>query len=154
MENFMFTDGVEIVISDQALHKTSMFGHIAIILDHVAYSRAPTVYARMTREEYINKQKNLPRDSVGYVLRVTYEEKQKIKTELERRVRENRPYSFMVNDCTTNVVEVLRLVGIIDAHDQRGFGIASPADFTVGLMRSKRFARRVYYPKNPNPIKQ
>jgi len=146
-DRHMFSDEIEIIVSDQVPHKTSMFGHVAIVVDYTAYSRAPTRYFRTTHGAYIHSQRNLPRDSVGYFLRVTHAEKIKIREELEQRVIDNRPYSFMSNDCTTNVVEVLKLVGIIDAHDQRGFGIASPADFTIGLTRSRRFARRMFYPK-------
>jgi hypothetical protein len=89
----------------------------------------------------------LPRDSAGYFLRVTDEEKRKITQELERRVIQNRPYIFMINDCTINVVEILAMIGVI-ANDPRWLGAiaSSPADLTRMLMRSERFARKFYYP--------
>ena len=89
---------IEIIVNDSLPRPTSMFGHIAIVVDYAAYSRAPSRYYRTTHGAYIHSQRKLPRDSVGYFLRVTHEEKQNILAELERRVTEDRPYAFILYD--------------------------------------------------------
>jgi len=69
-------------------------------------------------------------------LAVTPEEKSKIKTELQRRVLENRNYGIIENNCATNVVEVLAIAGII-ANDPRFIpGLVTPTDMIVALTRS------------------
>ncbi|MDR2209035.1 MAG: hypothetical protein LBE22_08715 [Azoarcus sp.] len=142
----MHNDEIEIIVSDSLPNPTSLFGHMAIVVDYTAYSRARTRYFVTSHGAYVHSQRKI-RASVGYFLGVTQAEKIKIREELERRVEENAPYSFMSNDCTTNIVEVLKLAKIEDAYDQRGFGLVSPADFTIGLTRSRRFIRKMFYPK-------
>ncbi|MDR2924857.1 MAG: hypothetical protein LBU76_02740 [Azoarcus sp.] len=137
---------IEVVISDSLLSVTSMFGHVAITVDWVAYTRAHSGYFTYHHADYMLRQRKI-RSSIGYFLYVTYEEKQKIKKELERRMRENKPYSFMNNDCVTNVIEVLKVAGI-EASDVRGFGATSPVALARRLTFSGRFIRKMSYPKH------
>ncbi|WP_084675731.1 lipoprotein N-acyltransferase Lnb domain-containing protein [Caballeronia insecticola] len=88
------------------------------------------------------------RDSWGYVLRVTTSEKQKMLSEIRRRMAENRPYSVSDNSCSSNVAEVLEIAGI-QAHDPRFefMDTISPADLMIGLKHSKRLVGQNVYPK-------
>lgn len=81
------TDSVEVIVSDSRLvSRGSQFGHVAIIVDGIAYSRAHDAYdSKKTYAQYVSVQQSF-RDSIGYVLRVTPEEKKKIEAELKRRV--------------------------------------------------------------------
>lgn len=147
------TATIEVIISDSQLARFgSQFGHAAIVVNGIAYSRAPRGYdSKKSYAEYISSQQRF-RDSIGYVLRVSPEEEKSIEAELKRRVEmtERDPaqhgYSLFKNNCSSNVGDVLRLVGIF-AHDPRGFGIVSPTDIAVGLSHSKRVKERRFYRK-------
>jgi len=123
------TDSVEVIVSDsRVISRGSQFGHVAV--------------------------QQTFRDSVGYVLRVSAEEKHKIETELKRRVavtnREpaNHGYSLLDDSCSSNVADVANLIGIV-AYDPRwsAFGMISPEDIAVGLAHSKRIKEKRFYPK-------
>lgn len=145
------TATIEVIISDsQLIRFGSQFGHAAIVVNDIAYSRAPRGYdAKRTRAQYISDQQEF-RDSTGYLLRVSPHEENAIETELKRRVElYNRDptdsgYSPFGNSCSSNVADVLHLVGIL-AHDPRGFGVVSPADLAVGLSHSKRVKEKRIY---------
>ncbi|WP_341316680.1 hypothetical protein WN982_35610 [Paraburkholderia sp. IMGN_8] len=149
------TDSVEVIVSDSMMrYWGSQFGHVAIVVDGVAYSRAHGGYdAKKTHAEYVAAQEGL-RDSVGYVLRISPEEKKKIEAELKRRVAATNGdparhgYSLLDNSCSSNVADVLNLVGIV-AYDPRwpAFGMVSPEDIAVGLSHSKRVKEKRFYPK-------
>lgn len=78
----------------------------------------------------------------------------KIEAELKRRVAvansdpARHEYSLMDNSCSSNVADVLNLVGIV-AYDPRwsAFGTVSPEDIAVGLSHSKRVKEKRFYPK-------
>jgi hypothetical protein len=132
----------------------SQFGHVAIIVDGIAYSRAHDGYdSKKTYAQYVAVQESF-RDSVGYVLRVSPEEKKKIEAELKRRVAvtngdpARHGYSLLDNSCSSNVADVLNLVGIV-AHDPRWsvLGMVSPEDIAAGLSHSKRVKEKRFYPK-------
>ena len=114
------TTTVEVIISDsRPATFGSQFGHAAIIVNGIAYSRAPGGYdSKRTYVEYVAAQRNI-RDSIGYVLRVSREEERRIRTELKRRVEvtngdpTRHRYSLTANSCSSNVVDVLHLVGIL-----------------------------------------
>ena len=144
---------VEVVISEPRLSSWgSQFGHVALIVDETAYSRASARYFTSGRNDYLHR--NGYRNSVGYVIRVSQKEKDTIRTELEHRVQlfaadpKSHEYSLLDNSCSSNVVDVLRTVGIV-AHDPRwlALGMISPADIVTGLNHSKRVARKIEYPK-------
>jgi hypothetical protein len=147
------TATVEVIISDSRVAALgSQFGHAAIVVNGTAYSRAPAGYdSKKSYEQYIAAQQSF-RDSVGYILSVSPEEQTAIEAELKRRVEvTNRDparneYSLVANNCSSNVVDVLHLVGIL-AHDPRGFGIVSPTDVAVGLSHSKRVKEKRFYRK-------
>lgn len=147
------SDVVEVVVSEsRLLSHGSWFGHVAIIVDNKVYSRVHEKYFTTDRNDYLYR--NSYRNSVGYVIRVSSDEKQTIKTELERRVRiftldpKSHEYSFLDNSCSSNVADVLGTVGIV-AYDPRwsAFEMISPADIVTGLNHSKRVARKIEYPR-------
>lgn len=147
------SETVEVVVSEPRLMSFgSQFGHVAIIVDGKAYSRAHEKYFTTDRNDYLYR--NAYRDSVGFVIRVSPAEKQKIKTELERRVRlftlnpESHEYSLLDNSCSSNVADVLSDAGIV-AYDPRWSALmmVSPADIVTGLNHSKRVARKIEYAK-------
>lgn len=144
---------VEVVISEPRLSSWgSQFGHVAIIVDGTAYSRASARYFTTGRRDYLHR--NGYRNSVGYVICMSSKERDAIRTELERRVElfaadpKAHEYSLIDNSCSSNVVDVLTGVGIV-AHDPRwlALGMISPADIVTGLNHSKRVARKIEYPK-------
>jgi hypothetical protein len=63
------------------------------------------------------------------------------------RHRDGRRYSLLDDNCSSNVADVLNLVGIV-AYDPRGFGMVSPEDIAAGLSHSKRVKERRFYPKD------
>jgi hypothetical protein len=150
------TDSVEVIVSDSRLiSRGSQFGHVAIIVDDIAYSRAHDGYdSKKTYAQYVAVQVSF-RDSVGYVLRVSPEEKKKIKAELKHRVAitngnpSTHEYSLLDNSCSSNVADVLNVIGIV-AYDPRwsAFGMVSPEDIASGLSHSKRVKERRFYPKD------
>jgi hypothetical protein len=149
------TDSVEVIVSDsRVVSRGSQFGHVAIVVDGIVYSRAHEGYdAKKTYAEYVAVQESF-RDSVGYVIRVSPVEKHQIETELRRRVAMTKrdpahhTYSLLDNSCSSNVADVLNMVGIV-AYDPRwsAFEMVSPEDIAVGLSHSKRVKEKRFYPK-------
>ncbi|XZG71503.1 hypothetical protein ACTSKR_06490 [Chitinibacteraceae bacterium HSL-7] len=96
------------------------------------------------------------RDNVGIVLWVSQRERDIIRKELQRRVDVDRSrarqgktstYDIFDNNCSSNVADVLEMVGIL-AHDPRFFGTPStPAELLAVLSKSSRFIKKNYYPK-------
>ncbi|AMP13664.1 hypothetical protein CPter291_1390 [Collimonas pratensis] len=88
------------------------------------------------------------------MIRVSPDEKQIIKKELERRVKlftldpKSHEYSLLDNSCSSNVADVLDLAGIV-SYDPRwsAFQIVSPADIDTGLQHSKRLILKIEHPK-------
>jgi hypothetical protein len=146
-------DTVEVIVSDRLPNISSTFGHIAIAVNEVVYSRAHSTYVSMPHGQYVDIQQKI-RDSRGYVLRVLPIEKGTIENELKRRVAvtkqdpEKHSYNIISNSCSSNIADVLDMAGVGGTYDSRGFGIVSPSDFTVALPRSKRLIDSIYYRKN------
>ncbi|WP_211474092.1 hypothetical protein [Collimonas humicola] len=150
------TASVEVIVSDsRVISPGSQFGHVAIVVNDVAYSRAHGGYdSKKSYSQYVQIQETF-RDSVGYILRVSPDEKQEIEKELKRRVSvtnrdpESHEYSLLDNSCSSNIADVLNLVGIV-AYDPRwsAFGMISPEDIAVGLSHSKRVKEKRFYPKD------
>ncbi|MDR5765523.1 MULTISPECIES: DUF4105 domain-containing protein [unclassified Caballeronia] len=144
------TDTVEIIISDsRAISMGSQFGHSAMVIDGIEYGRAHPGWDQDTKEHYLYRQQvSMRRDSWGYVLRITASEKQKMLSEIKRRMAENKTYSVTDNSCSSNVAEVLEAAGI-QAHDPRFafMDTISPADLMVGLKHSNRLVGQNVYPK-------
>ncbi|WP_316156886.1 hypothetical protein [Cupriavidus sp. BIC8F] len=161
---------VEVVVSDSRLISSgSQWGHVAIIVDGVIYSRAHEEYVKTDERTYffggtlqltngtLTTHGNQWRDSAGLVLRLSPAEKAIIKRELERRIKVDQEfkrkhpgsttYSLFDNSCSSNVADVLELVGIM-AHDPRWLPTpVTPAELEKALEKSKRLVRKNYYPK-------
>jgi hypothetical protein len=148
-------DTVEVLVSDSRLvSEGSQFGHVAISVNGVVYSRAHGGYdSKKTRDEYIAIQQTF-RDTVSFIVRVSPQEKQTIEQELKRRVTltyvdpKNHKYSLLDNSCSSNIADVFNMVGIV-AYDPRwsGFGMVSPEDIATGLSHSKRLVKKIMYAK-------
>ena len=86
------------------------------------------------------------------MLRVFPEEENKIKLELERRIKVGKQYSIINNSCSTNIADVLETIGIL-AHDPRFqvntelTDMVSPKEILIIVSRSKRMSKRNYYSK-------
>ncbi|CAE6781763.1 hypothetical protein [Paraburkholderia haematera] len=164
---------IEVVISDSRLFSVgSQWGHVAIDIDGIVYSRAHEEYVKIDKHTYfyggvvnltngsIRTGGNLWRDNVGLVLRVSPAEKEKVKRELERRINVDRAfkrahpsestYSLFDNSCSSNVADVLETIGIL-AHDPRWLPTpVAPAELDAVLEKSKRLSKKNYYPKQAN----
>jgi hypothetical protein len=145
---------IEVFIFDgRFISSGSQWGHAAIDIDGQTYSRAPTKYAVLDRERYLSDNLSiLRRDIVGLVLRISRDEKIKIKEELDRRVSQNKPYSITANSCSTNVAEILAMLGIL-SHDPRfqanpsSSSLVSPKELLLTISRSNRLVNRINYKK-------
>lgn len=144
---------IEVFVYDSLPNPTSIFGHAAIDIDGDTYSRAHTKYSVLNRDKYLfSNLDRVKRDVVGFVLRVSQDEKSKIKAELDKRVAAQKPYSATDNSCSTNVAEVLESVGIL-AHDPRfqmfpsSTRMVSPKELLIVVSRSNRVLKRNNYKK-------
>lgn len=138
----------------------SSFGHAAIGIDGDVYSRAHSVYHKGPLTDYLKSNtrarwwdnilerwRGMNRDVVGLVIRVSRDEKIAIVRELDRRVIESAPYSLTRNSCSSNVADVLEMIGIL-AHDPRYFATpVSPAELLRALEKSDRVIERRFYAK-------
>nr|WP_160327433.1 DUF4105 domain-containing protein [Burkholderia ambifaria] len=98
---------------------------------------------------YLNRQQTkMQRDTVGYLVNASEAEKGIIISEIIKRRNENKHYSLVDNNCSSNIAEILGKAGIL-AYDPRWQlpGIISPADLMTGLHHSKRLIGIRRYPK-------
>jgi hypothetical protein len=146
---------IEVLVFDSIMTAMgSQFGHVAIDVDGVIYSKAHSKYARIL-DGASYRQSNLKiRDFEGLVLRVSQAEKTKIENELQRRVEIDAPYSIVNNSCSTNIADVLESIGIL-SHDPRfkmdpkSTDLVSPKEILIVVSRSKRMTKRNHYSKSP-----
>lgn len=137
---------IEVSIFDSRLVSTgSQFGHASIAFrsDDVVYSRAPARYMKGNFNEYLRSNRTF-REVIGVELWITRAEETVLRDELERRVAANDPYNILTNSCSSNVADVLGLIGIL-AMDPRGIPLSTPADMLATLRRSDRFVREYKY---------
>lgn len=161
---------VEVIVSDSRfISDGSQWGHVAIVIDDIVYSRAHNNYVTTTKNAYLHggpvqradgphpARGNGWRDNVGLVLWMSPRERDIVKEELERRVAKDREfrrshphdttYSVFSNSCASNVADVLELVGIL-AHDPRWLPFpVTPAELLSVLEKSNRLVKKNYYPK-------
>ncbi|MDW5418945.1 hypothetical protein R6242_20440 [Iodobacter sp. CM08] len=160
---------IEVIVGENiGVNPGSIFGHAAIDIDGVVYSRAHEKYAVIDKNKYINGGESLPngqvstgqrgsRNSVGVILRLSQREKAVVLTELKRRVAadsqarqknsKDTDYSIFSNSCSSNVADVLELVGVL-AHDPRFLPFpVSPKEQLAVLKRSNRVVKTIEYPK-------
>jgi hypothetical protein len=142
---------IEVVVFDgRMISAGSQFGHVAIIIDEVIYTRGHDIYNKKPRSWI--KENQTWRDVEGLVLRVSQAEKQKIRNELDRRMLLNEPYDIRFNSCSTNVADVLEMIGIL-AHDPRykmdpeSTDFVTPKELLIVVSRSKRLIKRNHYLK-------
>lgn len=143
---------VEVFIFDGILTNAgSQWGHAAIGVDEKTYSQAHTKFAVLDRNIYLKDNMKL-RDVVGLKLSVSSDEKVIIQAELDKKVATQKPYSLTDNSCSTNVAEVLEMVGIL-AHDPRfqmlpsSSRLVSPKELLIVVSRSPRLVQRNNYKK-------
>lgn len=88
------------------------------------------------------------RDTIGYLIKTSGNEKRIILDEIRKRRHENKRYSLVDNNCSSNIAEVLGKAGIL-VYDPRWQlpGIIAPADLMIGLRHSKRLIGIRQYPK-------
>lgn len=128
----------------------SQWGHVAIDVGGTLYSRAHGGYDVKPRSAYLRA--NSFRDTVGLVLRASPADVSAIRAELRRRVALNDPYDLLGNSCSTNVADVLEIIGLL-AHDPRFQWDASrrtavsPKEVLLTVSRSSRVLARNFYPK-------
>lgn len=136
---------VQVIVSDgRLLSRGSQWGHVAIAIDNKVYSRAHSMYYTTTLDKYLTD--NSYRDTASLVIRVSNVEKPMMRAELERRITSNGKYSLFSNNCSTNVADVLQMIGIL-AHDPRFFDTpVSPKELLIVVSRSKRLKKRVNHP--------
>ena len=141
---------IEILISDsRSISRGSQFGHAAIAVDGVVYGRAHPGWDVDNVLNYLNRQQTkMQRDTVGYLVNASEAEKGIIISEIIKRRNENKHYSLVDNNCSSNIAEILGKAGIL-AYDPRWQlpGIISPADLMTGLHHSKRLIGIRRYPK-------
>ncbi|MFI8614463.1 peptidoglycan-binding protein [Acidovorax sp. NPDC077693] len=143
---------IEVLIFDaMILSPGSQWGHAAIDVDELIYTRAHSRYAITERDKYLQSNSFI-RDFVGLVLKVSSREKRATKKDLERRVAEQKSYDIISNSCSTNVAEVLESIGIL-AHDPRfqhnptSSNAVTPKELLIVVSRSNRLVKRVNYNK-------
>lgn len=146
---------IEVLIFDAVMTSAgSQFGHVAIDIDGVIYSRAHSRYAIIPDGEGFRRSNLKIRDFEGLVLRVSPTEKSKIAKELRRRAEVDAPYNIANNSCSTNIADVLESIGIL-SHDPRfqfepeSTDMVSPKEILIVVSRSKRLAKRNHYLKSP-----
>ncbi|WP_448167962.1 hypothetical protein [Burkholderia ambifaria] len=141
---------IEILISDsRSISRGSQFGHAAIAIDGIVYGRAHPGWDVDNISRYLDRQQTkMHRDTIGYLINATEREKAIITSEIKQRRLENRHYSLVDNNCSSNIAEVLGKAGIL-AYDPRWQlpGIIAPADLMIGLRHSKRLIGIRRYPK-------
>lgn len=142
---------IELLVFDGRMISTgSQWGHVAIDIDGRIYTRAHDKYAVVESKRYRASNQSY-REFEGLLIRVSPDEKQKIETELRKRVTINEPYSLVSNSCSTNVADVLEMIGIL-AHDPRfkidpiSTDMVSPKEVLIVVSRSKRVVKRINYP--------
>ena len=137
---------IEVIVSDSRLiSQGSQWGHAAIAIDGKVYSRAHPKYFTTKYDDYITR--NSYRDSIGLVLWLSAREKEIVRAELERRVKVNAEYSVFDNSCSSNVADVLELVGIL-AHDPRFLPTpVTPGELLGALSKSNRLVKKIPHQK-------
>ena len=149
---------IEVLVSDSVMrYMGSQFGHVAISIDNDVYTRAHETYRKLDKYSYIHdsQQIKMKRDTLGIFLRVSPDERNNIKGELERRLQldkefrlkhsEESSYSIINNNCSSNVADVLENIGV-QSHDPRFFNTPiTPAELASVLRKSKRVVKTHLY---------
>ena len=140
---------VEILISDSRLISMgSQFGHVALNINNTVYGRAPNAWDVDNKVNYIFRQQvAMHRDTWGYVLAVTKEEKAKLLEELMKHKAINRKYNLINNSCSSAMVNVFSVTDILIVDPRWNFGAITPADIMNSLKKSPRLIKQIIYPK-------
>lgn len=149
MECFV-EETVEILVSDSSLrHMGSQFGHVAVDIDGVVYGRAVRAWDVDHKVNYVLRQQSrMHRDTWGYTLAVTKEEKNAILREIQKQRKDNKPYNLINNSCSSAMVNVFGVTDILIVDPRWSLGgMLSPSDIMDGLNKSTRVIKRRIYPK-------
>lgn len=147
---FVARETVEILVSDSSLrHMGSQFGHVAIDIDGTVYGRAVPGWDVATKERYLYRQQVvMHRDTWGYTLSLSFDEKQKILAEIQKMKNENEKYSLIDNSCSSAMVRAFGVTNILIVDPRWSFGgVLSPSDMMDALNKSSRVIKRTIYPK-------
>jgi hypothetical protein len=142
------SETIEVLVSDSRIISSgSQFGHVAIAINDKVYGRAPSGWDEDGISNYLNRQQaKMNRDTVGFVLRASPEQKEKLLGDISRRKLEHKNYNLATDSCSSNAAELLGSIGII-SHDPRWSTVVTPTDMAVALKRSKRLVKTNYYPR-------
>lgn len=138
---------IEVIVSDSRIvSRGSQWGHTAIYVNGKVYSRAHDVYFTTTYDDYVKR--NSYRDSIGLQLWISPREREILQKELDRRVATDAPYSLFDNSCSSNVADVLEMIGIL-AHDPRWIPFpVPPAEILAVVSKSNRLVKKIPHTKN------
>ncbi|WP_420996267.1 hypothetical protein ACKI2N_002690 [Cupriavidus sp. 30B13] len=142
---------IEVAIFDSRLiSEGSQFGHASIAFrsDDMVYSRAHKKYMRGRWQDYLRSNRSY-REVIGVEMWISPREEDIIRKELEHRVAVSSKYSIFSNSCSSNIADVLELVGI-HGYDPRGLPTPStPAELLAMLRKSNRFIKEYKYTVKP-----
>jgi len=138
---------IEVIVSDSRIvSRGSQWGHTAIYVNGKVYSRAHELYFTTTYDDYVKR--NSYRDSIGLQLWVSPREREILQKELDRRVAINAPYSLFDNSCSSNIADVLEMIGIL-AHDPRWIPFpVPPAEILAVVSKSNRLVKKIQHSKS------
>ena len=142
---------VEILISDSRLvSRGSQFGHVAIDIDGTVYGRAVTAWDIDTRSNYLHRQQvKMNRDTWGYTLKISIDEKRKILSEIKRLHAENAKYNLLDNSCSSALVRAFAVTNILIVDPRWSMGaVLSPTDIMNALNKSALVIKKTTYPKS------
>jgi hypothetical protein len=97
--------------------------------------------------DYLSRQEY--RDSIGLVLDTTPAEEEKMKSLLDKRVKENAPYSLYSNSCSSNVADALEKIGIETRGPWQTGDALGPFDILNNLPKTGRVIKKNWYGKRP-----
>jgi len=137
----------EVIVSDSRMvSQGSQFGHVAININGIVYSRAHSRWDVKDASEYMNRQQSF-RDSVGFELNTTPEEEQELYEFITTRISQNSAYDISSNSCSSNVSDALGHIGI-NVSGPWQFGGIAPVDILSNLPKTGRVIRRNWYGKH------
>src|ERR1039457_529823 len=146
--NFIDPSGeyTEVIISDsRMLSQGSQFGHAAININGIVFSRAHSRWDVKDASVYIENQEAF-RDSVGIVLNTTLEEENEMYQFIAAKILQNQNYDVSTNSCSSNVADALYQIGV-NVYGPWQYGGIAPIDVLTNLQKSNRVIGANWYGK-------